>query len=131
MANMGCFPQLAQMNLAVGTGGSAVWLPANGLSGQPYNTLMGLPLFLTEHCQALGTVGDIVLADWSQYLIGGKAGGGIQTASSMHLYFNYDKTVYRFVLRYDGQPWWQSALTPKHGGATATMSPFIALATRA
>ena len=131
MANMGCFPQLASLNLAVGTGGSAVWLPANGLSGQPYNTLMGLPLFLTEHCQALGTVGDIVLADWSQYLIGGKAGGGIQTASSMHLYFNYDKTVYRFVLRYDGQPWWQSKLTPKHGGAGASMSPFVALATRA
>ena len=106
-------------------------MPANGLSGQPYNTLMGLPLFLTEHCQALGTVGDIVLADWSQYLIGGKAGGGVQTASSMHLYFNYDKTVYRFVLRYDGQPWWQTTLTPKHGGAGATMSPFVALATRA
>ena len=131
MANMGCFPQLAQMNLAVGTGGSAVWLPANGLSGQPYNTLMGLPLILTEHCQALGTVGDIVLADWSQYLIGGKAGGGIQTASSMHMYFEYDKTVFRFVLRYDGQPWWQTTLTPKHGGAGATMSPFVALATRA
>ena len=131
MANMGCFPQLAALNLAVGTGGGPAWLPANGLSGQPYNTLMGLPLFLTEHCQALGTVGDIVLADWSQYLIGGKAGGGLQTASSMHLYFDYDKTVYRFVLRYDGQPWWQTTLTPKHGGAGATMSPFVALATRA
>ena len=129
MANMGCFPQLAALNMAVGTGGSLLWQPANGLSGKPYNTLMGLPLFLTEHCQALGTVGDIVLADWSQYLIGGKAGGGIQTASSMHLYFDYDKTVYRFVLRYDGQPWWQTTLTPKHG--SNTLSPFVALATRA
>ncbi len=131
MANMGCFPQLASLNLAVGTGGSAVWLPSTGLAGAPNGTLMGLPLVLTEHCQALGTVGDIVLADWSQYLIGGKAGGGIQTASSMHLYFDYDKTVYRFVLRYDGQPWWATTLTPKHGGAGATMSPFVALATRA
>ncbi len=131
MANMGAFPQLAALNMAVGTGGTVLWQPANGLAGKPYNTLMGLPLFLTEHCQALGTVGDIVLADWSQYLIGGKAGGGIQTASSMHMYFEYDKTVYRFVLRYDGQPWWQTTLTPKHGGAGATMSPFIALATRA
>ncbi len=131
MANMGAFPQLAQLNLAVGTGGSAVWLPTTGLAGAPNGTLMGLPLVLTEHCQALGTVGDIVLCDWSQYLIGGKAGGGIQTASSMHLYFDYDKTVYRFVLRYDGQPWWRTPLTPKHGGATQTMSPFVAVATRA
>jgi len=131
MANMSCFPQLAQLNLAVGTGGSAVWLPTTGLAGAPNGTLMGLPLVLTEHCQALGTAGDIVLADWSQYLIGGKPGAGLQTASSMHLYFDYDKTVYRFVLRYDGQPWWQTTLTPIHGGATATMSPFVALATRA
>ena len=131
MANMGTFPQLSILSIAVGTGGTTLWQPANGLAGAPNQTIMGLPLFLTEHCQALGTVGDIVLADWSQYLIGGKAGGGVQTASSMHLYFNYDKTVYRFVLRYDGQPWWQTTLTPKHGGAGATMSPFVALATRA
>lgn len=130
-ANMGCFPQLAALNMAVGTGGTTLWQPANGLAGKPYNTLMGLPLFLTEHCQALGTVGDIILADWSQYLIGGKPGAGIQTASSMHYYFAYDEMAYRFVLRYDGQPWWQTTLTPKHGGAGATMSPFIALATRA
>jgi len=130
MANMGCFPQLAQLNMAVGTGGTVLWQPANGLAGKPYNTLMGLPLILTEHCQALGTTGDIILVDWSQYLIGGKPGAGIQTASSMHLYFDYDKTVFRFVLRYDGQPWWQTTLTPIHGGATQTMSPFIALAGR-
>ena len=130
-ANMGCFPQLCQLNIAVGTGGTTLWQPANGLAGKPYNTLMGLPLYLTEHCQALGTVGDIILADWSQYLIGGKPGAGIKFASSMHFYFNYDEMAYRFVLRYDGQPWWQTTLTPKHGGAGATMSPFVALATRA
>ena len=130
MANMAAFPQLATMSVAVGTGGAPAYLPANGAAGAPFGTLLGKPLFLTEHCSALGDLGDIVLADWSQYLIGGKPGAGIQTASSIHLYFNYDKTAYRFVLRYDGQPWWQSALTPKHGGATATMSPFVALAAR-
>lgn len=130
MANMAAFPQLASLALSVGTGGGPAYLPANGLAGQPYNTLMGRPLFLSEHCSALGDVGDIILADWSQYLIGGKPGAGIQTASSIHLYFNYDKTAYRFVLRYDGQPWWQTTLTPKHGGAGATMSPFVVLAAR-
>ncbi|KKL05067.1 hypothetical protein LCGC14_2609760, partial [marine sediment metagenome] len=62
MANMGTFPQLSILSIAVGTGGTTLWQPANGLAGAPNQTIMGLPLFLTEHCQALGTVGDIVLA---------------------------------------------------------------------
>ena len=126
MVNHGCFPQLATMNMAVGAGGAPVYLPANGAAGRPYSTLMGRPLIETEKCVALGTVGDIILADWSQYLTASKP-GGIQSASSMHLYFNYDKTVFRFVLRYDGQPSWAIDLTPRNG---PTVSPFVVLATR-
>ena len=129
MVNNDTFPQLATMALPVGTGGAPAYLPANGLSSTPYGTLMGRPVLMTEHCQTLGTVGDIILADWSQYLIGGKAGSPIQAASSMHFYFNYDETAFRFVMRYDGQPWWQTTLTPKN--STNTLSPFVALATRA
>lgn len=130
MCNPSVLPELYTMGLAVGTGGSAVFMPANGIAGSPYASLMGRPLIPTEHCQALGTTGDIILCDWSQYLIGGKATGGVKVASSAHIYFAYDKTAFRFVLRYDGQPWWRAALTPEHGGATATLSPFVALATR-
>jgi len=129
LVNNDCFPQLATLALPVGTGGAPAYLPANGLSGSPYGALMGRPVIMTEHCQTLGTVGDIILADWSQYLIGGKSGSPIKSASSMHFYFNYDETVFRFVMRYDGQPWWQTTLTPKHGANT--QSPFVALATRA
>ena len=71
--------------------------------------------------------GDIILADLSQYLSGTK--GGIQSAMSMHLYFDYDATAYKFSFRVDGQPWWDSALTPFKG--TKTQSPFITLAARA
>ena len=77
--------------------------------------------------QTLGTQGDIGLADFSQYLIGDK--GGIKVATSIHLRFDYDETAFRFVLRYDGQPWWLSALTPRRG--TSTLSPFVVLAVRA
>ena len=128
IANSTCFPQLATMSLSVGTGGGPAYMPAGGLSGASYATLMGRPLILTDHCQAVGTVGDLILCDWAQYLIGGKSGSPIKTASSIHLKFDYDETAFRFVLRYDGQPWWQSALTPKRG---STLSPFVALATRA
>jgi len=43
----------------------------------------------------------------------------------MHYHFNYDEQTFRYVLRYDGQPWWLSDLTPKRG--TATLSPFVIL----
>lgn len=127
--NPDIFPQLATMSMAVGTGGVPVYMPAGGVSGAPYATLMGRPAIPTEHCQTLGTTGDIILGDWAEYLIGGKSGGGVAVASSIHLKFDYDETTFRFVTRYDGQPWWAAALTPKHG--TNTLSPFVALATRA
>ncbi len=128
IANNDTFIQLAQMTIDVGTGGVPVWLPANGISGKPFQTLFGMPLFLTEHCQTLGDKGDIILGDWSQYLVGGKNGGGVKTASSMHLRFDYNAMVFRIETRYDGQPWWRSALTPKH--SNKTLSPFVTLGAR-
>ncbi|MDD4994774.1 MAG: phage major capsid protein [Candidatus Pacebacteria bacterium] len=123
VANPETFPQLATMSLAVGTGGVPIWMPAGGLAAAPYETLMGRPLLYSEKMQALGTAGDIGLADFSQYIIGQK--GGVQVASSIHLKFDYDETSFRFVLRYDGQPTWKKYLTPKRG--SATLSPFIVL----
>lgn len=129
IANNEVFPQLAQMSMAVGTGGAPVWLPANGASDTPFGTLMGRPLILSEKMQALGTLGDIGLADFTQYLVADKAGGGLKYATSIHIKFVEDETAFRFVLRYDGQPWWLSAITPKRG--SNTLSPFVVLAARA
>lgn len=128
VANNECFPQLATMSMAVGTGGVPVWMPANGAADTPFGTLMGRPLILCEKMQALSTQGDIGLADFTQYLMGEKAGGNLKTATSIHLRFDYDETAFRWVLRYDGQPWWLSALTPKRG--VNTLSPFVVLAGR-
>jgi HK97 family phage major capsid protein len=123
LCNPEVLPELMDMAISVGAGGVPVWMPANSVSNEPYRSLMGRPLIVTEKCQALGTAGDIALIDFSQYVIGEK--GGLQTASSIHLRFDYDSTVLRFVLRYDGQPTWMSALTPKRG--TKTLSPYIVL----
>ena len=129
IANSDSFPQLATMTLNVGTGGSSVGLMqiANGgLPNAPAQTLMGRPLILTEHCQTLGTKGDLYLCDWRQYLIGMKAGdSAVKFASSIHLKFDYDETAFRFVMRYDGQPWESSTLTPKH--STATLGSFVCI----
>jgi len=126
LINQDIEPQLYTMSLSVGTGGVPVYMPANGVSGSPYSTLFGRPVIPIEQCQTLGTKGDIYLADFSQYLIIDK--GGMDSATSIHVRFIYDETVYRFVLRIDGQPIWNSALTPYKG--SSTLSPFVALATR-
>lgn len=119
--------QLFQMYLAVGTGGVPVYLPANGASASPYGTLMGRPVIPVEYCAALGTVGDIILADFGEYLMIEK--GGAEWASSMHVQFTTGEQVFRMVMRLDGQPTLASAITPFKGGST--LSPFVTLATRA
>lgn len=127
LANNDTFPQLATMSLSVGTGGVPVYMPSNGAAGAPFGTLMGRPLILTEKMETIGDAGDIGIADFSAYFIGDK--GGIKTAASIHLRFDYDQTVFRFVLRYDGRPSWLTKLTPRN--STITLSPFVRLAERA
>lgn len=120
-------PQLFTMTIAAGVGGATVYMPPGGLSAQPYGTLFGRPVIPVEQCSTLGTVGDIVLADLSQYVLIDK--GGIQSASSIHVRFANDESVFRFVYRVDGQPIWHSKLTPFKGSSN-TVSPFVTLATR-
>lgn len=119
-------PQLSKLSLPIGTGGVPVYMPAGGISGQPYTTLFGRPVIPTEHCATLGTIGDIVLVDLGEYLFIDK--GTINQASSMHVRFLYDEMCYRFVYRCDGQPVWNSPLTPYQG--SNTLSPFVALESR-
>lgn len=127
LANPDTFPQLATLTLNVGTGGTAVGLVQSAVNA-PGMTILGKPLFLTEHCQTLGTTGDIIFADFGQYLVGEKVGGGMSVASSIHLQFLTDEVAYKVTLRFDGQPWEKSALTPKH--SSTTLGSFIALGTR-
>lgn len=119
-------PQLYQMSLAVGTGGVPVYLPANGIAGSQYSTLFGRPVIPIEQCDTVGDLGDIILADMSQYYIADK--GGVQSASSIHVKFIYDETAFRMTYRVDGQPSWGSVITPFK--SSNTLSPFVTLAAR-
>lgn len=118
--------QLYTMTMSIGTGGIPVYLPPGGLSTSPYATLMGRPVIPIEHAATLGTVGDIMLADLSQYLLIEK--DGMRTDTSMHVRFLNDEQTFRFVMRVNGMPIWQSAITPYKG--SNTLSPYVALATR-
>lgn len=127
--NQNVEPQLHTMSIAVGTGGFPVYMPPGGLSASPYGMLLGRPVIPVEQCQTLGTVGDIVLADLTNgYILAEK--GGIKSDMSIHVKFVYDESVFRFVMRIDGQPVRSTVLTPYKGGSSYTQSHFVALATR-
>lgn len=115
--------------LVLGTGGNSAltFMPAGGLSGSPYATLMGRPIVPTEFNEGLGTVGDITLCDFSQMLSISK--GGVQEAVSSEVEFLRDLLCYKFTIRVDAKPCDDKVITPYKG--TATQSPFITLATRA
>jgi len=118
--------QIMRMSVTVGTGGAPV-VVMNATTALP-ERIFGAPIIWSPHCQTLGTTGDIIVADFSQYITITKAGQGMETATSIHLKFLEDETAFRFVVRFDGQGWWSSDVTPKHG--SSTVSPFVALATR-
>ena len=127
-ANQDIESQLFQLALPIGTGGSVIpaYIPSadqgNGIDGM----LLGWPIVFVEQCATLGTVGDIILGDWSMYYAANK--GGIESASSIHLKFDYNQTAFRFVTWFDGQPRLKAPVTPYKG--TNTVSPFVTLATR-
>ena len=104
-----------------------VYIPGNSAAETPFAMLLGRPVIVTEHANTLGSPGDIILADFSQYLIGGKPGQGTTVDTSIHLRFDFDETAFRAVMRDDGKPWWNSTLIPKHGDSSTTLSPFVIL----
>lgn len=97
--------------------------PSTGLREAPGGSLFGYPVLFVENCSGLGTVGDLILASLDDYLLATK--GGVQMASSIHVKFVSDQSTFRAVIRVDGQPWDNSALTPKD--SSATVGPFVAL----
>ena len=119
-------PQLHTMSMVVSSGGVPTYLPMNGLSAEPYDTLYGRPVIPVEYCPTLGQVGDVLYCDPTQYLVIDK--GGVQQASSMHVAFSTDEQAFRATYRIDGQPIWSAALTPFKG--TNTQSAFVAIAAR-
>lgn len=107
--------------------GSPVYMPAGGFSGSPFATIFGRPVIVTEHCNTVGDVGDIVLASMGQYLCGMRS--GLTSQTSMHLFFDQDMITFKFRLRMDGQPAMSAAISPRSG--SNTMSAFVTLAARA
>lgn len=134
LVNQDLMTQIPQLGFAVTDGtttnvgaGALYTAPGAMANGSPYGSLWGRPIVPTEACAPIGDLGDIILADLSQYLTVTKA-GGVKSDVSIHLFFDTNTTAFRFVLRMNGQPWLSSAIARKSG--SNTLSHFVTLEAR-
>jgi HK97 family phage major capsid protein len=126
-------PLLPQMSIKVknvagseNVGGMPVYMPPGGLTGQQYGTLLGRPIVMTESSPALSAAGDVVLADFQEYLAITK--GAVRADQSMHFWFDQNLRAFRFILRVGGMPWLSAPMARKNG--SNTLSHFVALGAR-
>ncbi len=125
VCQIGAAPQLLQLQLGVGTGGLAFPTMALKDDGSGGFTIMGRPVIFSEKLPALGQVGDIIFADFSQYVVGMRK--EVSLEKTMHLGFQSDQSAYRTICRVDGLGSWSKPFTPKAG---ATLSWVVTLAAR-
>ncbi|MBB6011884.1 HK97 family phage major capsid protein [Aquamicrobium lusatiense] len=113
----GALPQIAKLK---DENGNYIWI-ANARDGFA-GTLLGYPVRWNNRAPALGSKGDILLADWSYYLI--KDGSGPFVAASEHVKFTSNKTVIKIFWNVDGAPWMHAPFKEENG---YEVSPFVAL----
>ncbi len=97
-----------------------IWMP-NAREGSPGN-LLGLPVYLNQRSPGLGDEGDIMLCDFSYYLI--KDGFGLAIAASEHVQFKKNRTIIKAFKLVDGKPWLKK---PLYGEDGEEYSPFVTL----
>lgn len=117
------FPQLQSLQLA----NQPLLMPPGGMRDMPYMTIYGRPVIIHQVAQNLGDKGDIILADFSRYLLIEKA-QGMQAATSIHLRFDTDETAFKFQTRLNAASLVSKAIKVKHGAHTC--SAFATLAAR-
>ena len=125
VTNPSAIPQLLSMSLAVGVGGTAIQ-PAMVPDKDGNYLLMTRPVIFTEHAPTLGDANDLMLCDFSQYVIG--LTEEMRYDQSIHPGFLTDSVYSRIISRVDGSPLWDSTLTLASG---QEVSPFVGLKERA
>lgn len=101
--------------------GNYIWQP-NAREGVP-STLLGYPIKWSERSPILGTAGDVLLADFSNYLI--KDGSGPFIGASEHVRWRENITVFKTFWNVGGTPWLTAPFMTEDG---LTRSPFVTLA---
>lgn len=124
--NNDALPQLDNLLFATAATNAVIYNPNGGRFG--YGTILGRDVMVTDFNETVGDKGDIVLVDWGMYRTITKA-GGMETATSMHFWFDRGLTAFRTIFRIDGQPSIQAPVTPNKG--SNSLSPIVTLDARA
>jgi HK97 family phage major capsid protein len=106
-------------------GNIPVWMPPSGLAGAPQGTILGRPLFYSEHCQTKGTAGDVQFVNPDGYYALQR--GPAKFDVSIHLFFDQNISAFRWMFRFGGQPLLSAAVSPAKG--SNTKSHFVILNT--
>ena len=117
---------LPYLHLQAGDAAKFLWNPEGGLGGFDAQRVLNKPVLFEDSCSALGTKGDIMLVDPTQYILLTK--GTARQDWSIHVEFLTDQRCFRVVYRCNGAPKVTSPLTIKN--SAKTRSPFVALADR-
>jgi HK97 family phage major capsid protein len=88
-----------------------------------YSRLFGRPVIPVEYCPTLGSKGDVILIDPSQYVL--LDAGDVQRKVSAEVRFLESELAFLFTWELAGLPGWRQPLTPKN--SSTTVSPFVAL----
>ncbi len=94
-----------------------------GATQRPLWRLLGANVFITEKLAPLGSTGDLILIDPTNYIIGDRM--QIEIAASEHVNFLANQMTWRVVERVDGQPWMDKPITLQDG--STQVSPFVVL----
>lgn len=114
-----CIPQLTQLADA---SSANIWVQNAAANVPP--SLLGIPVIYHDRSPALGSKGDLILADLSAYLI--KDGSGPIISMSEHFRFQNNEVAFRVVQHVDGQAWLNEPIALE-GSTANTVSPFVVL----
>jgi HK97 family phage major capsid protein len=118
-----------------------VYLP-QGVGGNEFPLIKGRPLVAAEQLPGLGTPGDLVLCDFSQYMFCyhvtrenpsgfdvtvGLPGDAVEATASEHVLFDTDSIAFKWKLRADGRLLWPKPITTING---LTVGPACIIAQR-
>lgn len=107
VCNNTTIPQLSTMSVTIGTSGSHI--PVMTTDNGEFQILTR-PVVFTEKVPTIGTAGDLLLADFSQYSVGMRQ--DVILEKSIHAGWQADTCKYRTIVRADGMGRWAEPFTP-------------------